>query len=65
MLVKVDMEVVMALCDVCPASDSSGLAEVLLICFESRNKITPLLKAIVDREVAQTSNQMNRIGINS
>lgn len=56
MLVKVDMEVVMALCDACPASDSSGLAEVLLICFESRNKITPLLKAIVDREVAQTSN---------
>ena len=46
----------MALCDACPTSDSSGLAEVLLICFESRNKITPLLKAIVDREVAQTSN---------
>jgi neurofibromin 1 len=59
------MEVIMALCDACPTSDSSGLAEVLLICFESRNKITPLLKAIVDREVAQTSNQMNRIGVNS
>ncbi|RCI07246.1 Ras GTPase activating protein ira2 [Rhizopus stolonifer] len=57
MLVEADREVVLALCDVCPSSDISGLAEVLLICFESRHKTTSLFRAIVDREVAQTQQE--------
>lgn len=57
MLVDVDMEIALTLCDVCPSSEISGLAEILLICFESRGKIIQLLKAIIDREVTMTGKQ--------
>ncbi|KAI9256885.1 hypothetical protein BY458DRAFT_441589 [Sporodiniella umbellata] len=57
MLVGANKEVVLALCDVCPSSDISDLAEALLICFESRHKTPMLFKAIVDREVAQTEQE--------
>lgn len=54
MLVDADMEIVMSLCDVCPSSDTTGVAEILLICFESRCKVVPLLKAVVQKEISLT-----------
>ncbi|GAA5815422.1 hypothetical protein MFLAVUS_008930 [Mucor flavus] len=56
-LVESDIEVALSLCDVCPAGDVSGVAEVLLNCFESRSKVTVLLKAIIDREVYSTEQE--------
>lgn len=41
----------MSVCDVCPASDASSIASVLLSVFESKNKLLPVLKAIIEREV--------------
>lgn len=54
MLVDADMEIVMSLCEVCPSPDTTGVAEILLICFESRSKVVPLLKAVVQKEIALT-----------
>lgn len=45
------MEVALSLCDVCPTGDAAGVAEVLLEAFESRNKVLPLLKAVIEKEV--------------
>jgi hypothetical protein len=53
-LVESDIDVALSLCDVCPASDATGVATVLLNCFESRSKVLEFLKAIVDREVFST-----------
>jgi hypothetical protein len=36
---------------VCPAADATGVAEVLLTAFDSRNKIMDLLKAVIQKEV--------------
>lgn len=47
----------LALCDVCPSSEASGVAEVLLSCFESRSKVLVLLKAVIDREVFSTEQE--------
>lgn len=35
----------------CPAADATGVAEVLLTAFDSRNKIMDLLKAVIQKEV--------------
>ncbi|KAG0745150.1 hypothetical protein G6F62_003419 [Rhizopus arrhizus] len=51
LLVESDMEVALSLCDVCPTGDAAGVAEVLLEAFESRNKVLPLLKAVIEKEV--------------
>jgi neurofibromin 1 len=60
MLVDADMEILMSLCEVCPSQDTSGVAEVLLACFESRSKVMPLLKAIVEKEVSITGNKKKK-----
>ncbi|KAI9489055.1 hypothetical protein BDB00DRAFT_771458 [Zychaea mexicana] len=57
MLVEADMDVALALCDVCPSGDAAGVAETLLICFESRDKSTSLLKAVIEKEVASTEQE--------
>ncbi|KAF7721136.1 Ras GTPase activating protein ira2, partial [Apophysomyces ossiformis] len=57
MLVDADMEVAMSLCEVCPATDISGVAEVLLLCFESRNKVAALLKSVIAKEVMSTEQE--------
>ncbi|KAI8142067.1 hypothetical protein BJV82DRAFT_159057 [Fennellomyces sp. T-0311] len=57
MLVEADMEVALALCDVCPSQDAAGVAETLLLCFESRDKATALLKAVIEKEVASTEQE--------
>lgn len=52
-----DIDVALALCDVCPSSEATGVAEVLLSCFESRSKVLVLLKAVIDREVSSTEQE--------
>ncbi|KAI9486703.1 MAG: hypothetical protein EXX96DRAFT_550220 [Benjaminiella poitrasii] len=56
-LVEADMEIVMSLCEVCPSPDVTGVAETLLICFESRNKAVPLLKAVIEKELSLTKQE--------
>jgi neurofibromin 1 len=51
------MEIVMSLCEVCPSPDTTGVAEILLICFESRCKVVPLLKAVVQKEISLTGKE--------
>lgn len=46
------MDLALSICDVCPAVDAPNVTEVLLNVFESKNKILPLLEAIVEREVS-------------
>ncbi|KAI8643392.1 hypothetical protein BD408DRAFT_414835 [Parasitella parasitica] len=57
MLVDADMDIVMSLCEVCPSADTTGVAEILLICFESRSKVVPLLKAVVQKEISLTEQE--------
>ncbi|KAI8370897.1 hypothetical protein EDC96DRAFT_502763 [Choanephora cucurbitarum] len=57
MFAKEDVSLALCLCDVVPASDTQGVAEVLLQCFESRNKVFVLLEAIIDREVSNTEQE--------
>ncbi|CAO3589215.1 unnamed protein product [Absidia cylindrospora] len=57
MIVDSDMEIALSLCEVCPAIDTTGLAEVLLACFESRRKELILMKAVIDREVMATEQE--------
>jgi hypothetical protein len=54
MLVDADMEIVMSLCEVCSSTDTIGVAEILLVCFESRSKVVPLLKAVIQKEISLT-----------
>ncbi|KAI8357236.1 hypothetical protein BD560DRAFT_197971 [Blakeslea trispora] len=57
MIVKDDVTCALCLCDVAPASDTQGVAEVLLQCFEARNKVFVLLEAVIDREVSNTEQE--------
>lgn len=49
-----DIEIALSLCDICPAADTAGVAEVLLNSFESHNKVLVLLKAVIEKEVFST-----------
>lgn len=53
-----DLTIAMSLCDVCPMSDLDEVAHILLTCFESRQRTLPLLKAVIEREVANTGNHI-------
>lgn len=54
MIVDADMEIVMSLCEVCPSQHIMGIAEILLVCFESRQKVMLLLKAVIEKEISLT-----------
>lgn len=54
MLVGVDLNIALSLCDVCPASDIEDAANALLACFASRGKSLVLLKAVIQKEVQNT-----------
>lgn len=54
MIVDADMEIVMCLCEVCPSQQIMGIAEILLVCFESRQKVMSLLKAVIEKEISLT-----------
>ncbi|GAB5590022.1 Ras GTPase activating protein ira2 [Umbelopsis nana] len=57
MLVESDLNITLALCEVCPAAQIDEVAEVLMTCFESRNKHMELLETIIAREVASTEQE--------
>jgi hypothetical protein len=54
MLVDSDVNLTLAFCEVCPAQQIEEVAEVLMACFESRNKHMELLKDLISREVEST-----------
>jgi hypothetical protein len=54
MLVDSDVNITLAFCEVCPAQQIEEVSEVLMACFESRNKHMDLLKTLIAREVAST-----------
>jgi hypothetical protein len=58
MIVDSDLTIALSLCDVCPMSDLDEVAHILLTCFESRQRTLPLLKAVIEREVANTGMKM-------
>ncbi|KAI8390971.1 uncharacterized protein BYT42DRAFT_508674 [Radiomyces spectabilis] len=57
MLVDFDINIVLSLCEVCPASDIDDVANALLACFESRDKSLVLLKAVIEKEVQSTDSE--------
>ncbi|KAI9475616.1 MAG: hypothetical protein EXX96DRAFT_506141 [Benjaminiella poitrasii] len=57
MLVDLDLNIALSLCDVCPASDIEDAANALLACFASRGKVLVLLKAVIQREVQNTDSE--------
>ncbi|CAO3650284.1 unnamed protein product [Mucor fragilis] len=57
MLVGVDLNIALSLCDVCPASDIEDAANALLACFSSRGKSLVLLKAVIQKEVQNTDSE--------
>ncbi|KAI7901148.1 uncharacterized protein BX663DRAFT_457281 [Cokeromyces recurvatus] len=57
MLVDLDLNIALSLCDVCPASDIEDAANALLACFASRGKVLVLLKAVIEREVQNTDSE--------
>ncbi|ORZ22469.1 hypothetical protein BCR42DRAFT_406243 [Absidia repens] len=57
LLFESDMEITLSLCHVCPASDTSETAKVLLHCFKAKNKLIPLLDYLIDKEVKTTDNE--------
>lgn len=60
-MVESDIEIALSLCEVCPSGDTSGVAEVLLQCFESNRKVIDLLKSVIDREVSSTGKKKKKI----
>ncbi|CAJ0836147.1 20802_t:CDS:10 [Entrophospora sp. SA101] len=49
-----DLSIALSLCEVCPVSDIDEVSRVLLAVFDSRHQTMPLLKAIIEKEVANT-----------
>lgn len=56
-MVESDIDIALTLCDVCPSSEASNVAQILLTAFESRGKVIDLLKAIIEREVHLTGKE--------
>jgi len=57
MLVESDLNITVALCEVCSAQQIDEVAEVLMICYESRSKHMELLKTLIVREIASTGTE--------
>ncbi|KAG8749958.1 Ras GTPase activating protein ira2, partial [Ceratobasidium sp. 428] len=51
--------IAMAMCNVCPAHEIENLIHVILNIFDTRKSLLRLLKALVEREVAQTTSESN------
>ncbi|KAG9123617.1 Ras GTPase activating protein ira2 [Ceratobasidium sp. 392] len=47
--------IAMAMCNVCPAHEIENLIHVILNIFDTRKSLLRLMKALIEREVAQTS----------
>jgi hypothetical protein len=57
--------IAMAMCNVCPAHEIENLIHVILNIFDARKTLLRLLKALIDREVAQTSKRSIHIACGS
>lgn len=44
---------VLAICEVCPASEVNEIISVLLNVFDTRSSLMNLMKAMVDKEIAR------------
>lgn len=51
--------IAMAMCNVCPSHEIENLIHVILNIFDTRKSLMRLLKALIAREVAQTSMSFN------
>ncbi|KAG8732817.1 Ras GTPase activating protein ira2 [Ceratobasidium sp. 423] len=60
-----DIMIAMAMCNVCPSGEIDNLIHVILNIFDTRKSLLRLLKALIDREVAQTSGESNLFRSNS
>ncbi|CAE6451306.1 unnamed protein product [Rhizoctonia solani] len=60
-----DIMIAMAMCNVCPSGEIDNLIHVILNIFDTRKCLLRLLKALIDREVAQTSGESNLFRSNS
>ncbi|KAJ1309139.1 hypothetical protein OPQ81_004812 [Rhizoctonia solani] len=60
-----DIMIAMAMCNVCPSHETDNLIHVILNIFDTRKSLLRLLKALIDREVAQTSGESNLFRSNS
>ncbi|KAG8696350.1 Ras GTPase activating protein ira2 [Ceratobasidium sp. 394] len=49
--------IAMAMCNVCPAHEIENLIHVILNIFDTRKSLIRLLKALIEREVAQTTSE--------
>ncbi|KAG8981934.1 Ras GTPase activating protein ira2 [Tulasnella sp. 425] len=52
-----DMLLALAICEICPQSDVDDMINVLLNIFDTRGTLVALLKAMIDREVANTNDE--------
>ncbi|KAL0094889.1 hypothetical protein F4703DRAFT_1902562 [Phycomyces blakesleeanus] len=59
MLVEFSPNIVLSLCEACPASDIDNVVQALLVSFRSRNKTMLLLKALIEREVQTTVSEVD------
>ncbi|KAH7343309.1 hypothetical protein B0J17DRAFT_171910 [Rhizoctonia solani] len=57
--------IAMAMCNVCPSQEIDNLIHVILNIFDTRKSLLRLIKALIDREVAQTSSESNLFRSNS
>ncbi|KEP55513.1 RasGAP domain protein [Rhizoctonia solani 123E] len=57
--------IAMAMCNVCPSHEIDNLIHVILNIFDTRKSLLRLMKALIDREVAQTSSESNLFRSNS
>ncbi|ELU45404.1 RasGAP domain-containing protein [Rhizoctonia solani AG-1 IA] len=60
-----EIMIAMAMCNVCPSQEIDNLIHVILNIFDSRKTLLRLLKALIDREVAQTTSDSNLFRSNS
>ncbi|KAI9026450.1 hypothetical protein CLU79DRAFT_741805 [Phycomyces nitens] len=59
MLVDYSPNIILSLCEACPASDIDNVVQALLVSFRSRNKTMVLLKALIEREVQTTASEVD------
>ncbi|KAI7866864.1 hypothetical protein BDF14DRAFT_1808596 [Spinellus fusiger] len=57
LLTESDISAILSLCNICPPSDTTGLIETIIQCFESREKTMLLLKEVITKEVASTEQE--------
>ncbi|OZJ06244.1 hypothetical protein BZG36_00849 [Bifiguratus adelaidae] len=57
LIVNGDVRIAISLCDHCSLHDQENVIKLVLSCFEARHQTLRLLKALIEREVADTDNK--------